>query len=224
MPRAQIWRRRCDVNRRPSEWWKGEDHYWNQTKGSGKHSKITGKKQMKAKSWFFIHLKKKKKKQQQISSLIAHDLPCFLFNALVLLPLLQITGETNTTRSKIIKNISSYVIERFSWLTTRNWKNSKNMRRAQFDNVRKLRLDQPALIFLIHMYACVCPPSLSLSSRRCFLGWATHVQSCCWRRSVHAKVGGDLSENCRVCVARSPTFPQSLFTWSGIFLRLDATI
>ena len=122
---------------------------------------------------------------------MAHDLPCFLFGALVLLPLLQITGETNTTRSKIIKNISSYVIERFSWLTTRNWKNSKNMRRAQFDNVRKLRLDQPALILLIHMYVvCVCVSAFSLALLTALLFGVSHARAKLLLASFSSRKGG----------------------------------
>jgi hypothetical protein len=146
---------------------------------------------------------------------MAHDLPCFF---------IWCSCFVAPTPNHRLWNQYNTIQDNQEWLTTRNWKIVKT-----YDELNLITFGSSGwinqhwsswytFIYLLCMRVCVCPPSLSLSSRRCFLGWATHVQSCCWRRSVHAKVGGDLSENCRVCVARSPTFPQSLFTWSGMYV------
>ena len=67
------------------------------------------------------------------------------------------------------------------------------MRRAQFDNVRKLRLDQPALIFLIHIhlsfvYACVYAFSLALLTALLF--GVSHARAKLLLASFSSRKGG----------------------------------
>jgi len=74
-------------------------------------------------------------------------------------------------------------------------KNSKNIRRAQFDNVRKLRLDQPALIFLIHIhlsfvYACVCVSAFSLALLTALLFGVSHARAKLLLASFSSRKGG----------------------------------